>query len=206
MEFVEGQTITEFLSGKKINDLLDGSIRFVVSGFNLGAGHVLFVGTVLKAAIGKGSVELLVEEEKEQGDRDPLVGETAGVAVAVPLDESVGFQLAKIVAKLTEAVLVARETEGGENSLVNLVDQPAIRVPPWSNTSKRRIIRVSWILMPGILAEPCLMMDVETLGLKPGDAIGDFQKLLTQGGQVVEALFEAEVRQVVAADFISQIG
>lgn len=49
-------------------------------------------------------------------------------------------------------------------------------------------------------------MDVETLRLKPGEAVGDLQELLANGRQVVEVLFEAEVRQIVAADFIPQIG
>jgi hypothetical protein len=71
--------------------LLDSGIGFAVGRFDSADGPVSFVRAMMKAAVSKGSAELLVEEEEEQGDGSTLVGETVGIAFAVALDETVSF-------------------------------------------------------------------------------------------------------------------
>ena len=117
------------------------------------------VGLVVKQAVGEGAAELFVKEDECQGDAGPFVGQPVGVAFAVALQQSMRFQFAEIVAKLIETVAVGGEAEGGEESGVDVFGSPAppTVVPPCSKTSIRRIIRVSWILMPGNFAVPMVM-------------------------------------------------
>ena len=49
-------------------------------------------------------------------------------------------------------------------------------------------------------------MDVEPLSLATGEAVRDDLKLLAHGVQVVEALLQAEVAQVVGAELVAQEG
>src|SRR5258705_990332 len=49
-------------------------------------------------------------------------------------------------------------------------------------------------------------MHVQALSLEGGKAVGHRQKLLAHGGQVVQALLQAEVGQIVRADLIAQEG
>ena len=55
------------------------------------------IGAVVEAAVGEGTAEPFVEEEKEQRDLNPLGGETVGVAGAVTLQQPVALQLAQVV-------------------------------------------------------------------------------------------------------------
>ena len=66
-----------------------------------------------------------------------------------------------------------------------------------------RIIRVSWILMPGYFAVPTVIGSAircrsgnstwtfSALGLETGEAVGDLQKLFAHGRQMVQALLQA---------------
>ncbi|MFP5233852.1 MAG: hypothetical protein ACLGQX_14690 [Acidobacteriota bacterium] len=49
-------------------------------------------------------------------------------------------------------------------------------------------------------------MHVEALGLEGGQAIRDGEELLSHCGQMLQALLEAEIAQVVGADLIAQEG
>src|SRR6266436_6338276 len=62
------------------------------------------VGAVVEAAVGERAAEAFVEEQKKQGDLNPLGGETVGVAGAVTLQHPVALQLAQVVAQLVETV------------------------------------------------------------------------------------------------------
>ncbi len=77
-------------------------------------------------------------------------GEPVSVPLAVTFDEAVRLHFADVVAELGKGVVAGFEAECGEDGLVNLaVRQPPILVPLWRRTSIRRMMRVSWILMPG---------------------------------------------------------
>ena len=51
--------------------MLDGFVGAVVSGFEFAGRLVSGVGPVVKAAVGEGSAEPFVKEQKEQRDLDP---------------------------------------------------------------------------------------------------------------------------------------
>jgi hypothetical protein len=68
------------LSGKEINDLLDGSVGAVIGGFEAAMRLVAGVGLVVEAAVGEGAAEAFVKEEEEQRDLASLWGETVGIA------------------------------------------------------------------------------------------------------------------------------
>ena len=71
--------------GKEVDYLLNGFVGAVVSGFELAGRLVSGVGPVMKAAVGKGSAEAFMEEQKEQRDLHAFWRETVGVARAVAL-------------------------------------------------------------------------------------------------------------------------
>src|SRR5207253_16713 len=65
--------------GQQIDDLLNGVVGAVVGGFELAGRLVMGVGAVVEAAVGERAAEAFVEEQKKQGDLNPLGGETVGV-------------------------------------------------------------------------------------------------------------------------------
>jgi hypothetical protein len=48
-------------------------------------------------------------------------------------------------------------------------------------------------------------MDIEVLGLETGKAIGDGLESLTHSIQMIQSLLQAEVAQVVGAEFVAQV-
>jgi hypothetical protein len=66
------------------------------------------------------------------------------------LQQIVPFQFAYIVTELVEAVGFGGKLKGGENGLVDLFGGPAADGGlPCRRTSSKRMMRVSWILIPG---------------------------------------------------------
>ena len=113
--------------GKEIDDLLNGFVGAMVGGFELAGRLVMGIGAVVEAAVGERAAEAFVEEQKKQGDLNPLGGETVGVAGAVTLQQPVALQLAQVVAQLVEAVGAVGEVEGGEDGVVDLLGRPGCR-------------------------------------------------------------------------------
>src|SRR2546427_6470801 len=83
------------------------------------------VGAVVEAAVGERAAEAFVEEQKKQGDLNPLGGETVGVAGSVTLQQPMGFELAQVVSELVQPVAAVGEVEGGEDGAVDLLGGPA---------------------------------------------------------------------------------
>src|SRR5438045_7570493 len=110
--------------GKQIDDLLNGFVGAVVGGFEFAVRLVMGVGGMVEAAVGEWAAEPFVEEQKEQGDLYPFCGETVGVAGSVALQQPVGFELAKVVAELVQAVGSLGEVEGSEDGVVDLLGGP----------------------------------------------------------------------------------
>ena len=129
---------------------MNGVVGAVVGGFELAGRLVMGVGAVVEAAVGEGAAEAFVEEQKKQGDLNPLGGETVGVAGAVTLQQPVALQLAQVVAQLVQAVGAVGEVEGGEDGVVDLFGGPAADMTAaMEEEFSRRIMRGSWILIPG---------------------------------------------------------
>src|SRR3984893_9536619 len=90
-----------------------------VGGFEFAGRLVMGVGAVVEAAVGERAAEAFVEEQKKQGDLNPLGGETVGVAGAVTLQQPVALQLAQVVAQLVEPVGSVGELEDGEDGVID---------------------------------------------------------------------------------------
>src|SRR4029077_15929374 len=147
---------------------------------------VLRVGLVVEAAVGEGTAEALVEEQKEQRDLHALGGEAVGVAGTVALEQPVALELAQVVAELVEAVGLLREVEGGADGVVDLPRRRAadLRSAMQENLAEANDARVV-DLEAGIadgadgdrageaLQQREVDVDVEPLRLEAGKAIGD---------------------------------
>ena len=91
-----------------------------------------------------------MKEQEEQGDLNPFWGETVGVAGSVTLQQPVGFELAQVVSELVQPVAAVGEVGGGGDGVVDLVGGPAADLTTaCKRTSRRRMTRGSWILIPG---------------------------------------------------------
>src|SRR4029077_6260837 len=111
--------------GKEIVDLLNGFVGAMVGGFELAGRLVMGVRAVVKGALGEGGAGPFVKEQEEQGDLNPVWGETVGVAGSVTLQQPVGFELAQVVAELVEPEGAVGEVEGGEDGVVDLLGGPS---------------------------------------------------------------------------------
>ena len=121
----------------------------MVSDFELAIGSVCRIGFVVKAAVGERATEAFVEEQEQEGHLHAFRCEAVGVAAAVALQQAMAFEFAQIVAELVQPVGLRRELERGEDGGVNLLVQPPTVLPPCRRTSSSRMIRASWILIPG---------------------------------------------------------
>ena len=100
----------------------------VIGRFEPAVGSVLGLGLMMKAAVGEGSAQPFMKEEKEQSDLNPFRREAIGVAGSVTLQQGMAFELAQIVTQLVETIGAAREVEGGEDGLMDLLGRPAADV------------------------------------------------------------------------------
>ena len=74
----------DWSSAEQGDDLLNGLVGFVVSGFEFGIGTMGGVGLMMKATIGQRTAKPLVKEEEQQRDL-ALGGEPIAVAGTVAL-------------------------------------------------------------------------------------------------------------------------
>src|ERR1700758_3820806 len=101
-------------------------------------------------------------------------------------------------------------------SWISRAVQPPTWVPACKRTSRRRMIRVSWILMPGWRTEPTVMgraircssgksvWTFEPLGLESGEPPDDGLELVADLIQMIQSLLETEVVEVVGTEFVAQ--
>jgi hypothetical protein len=71
---------------QQLNDVLDGLVGFVVGGFEFAVRRARRVGFVMEAAIGEGTAEAFVEEQKQQSNVDAFAGQAVGIAAAIALE------------------------------------------------------------------------------------------------------------------------
>ncbi len=91
-----------------------------------------------------------MKEEEEERDVNARGGEQVRLTAAVSLKQSVPFQLAQVVTELIQTVGFGRELELGEDGFVHLFGGPAADgIAAMQQTSSNRMVRVSWILIPG---------------------------------------------------------
>ena len=94
-----------------------GNLEFAV-------GCVTWLGSVVKATVGQGAAEALVEEQEQESHLNAFGGQAVGVVGAITLEQSVSFEFAQIVAELVQTVGVGRKPKGGEDGLVDLFCGP----------------------------------------------------------------------------------
>jgi hypothetical protein len=203
--------------GQEIDDLFDGFVGAVIGEFEAAVWPMLRVGPVVKAAVGEGSAQALVEKQQQQCDLNAFSSEEVGVARAVTLEESVSLELAQIVAKLVEAVGVCREMERGDGGLVDFACRPAADVGAGvqknlEEADDTRVLdfdagvadRADRNREGDPLQQRKVGVDVEPLGLQTGKPADDALELVADLVQMVEPLFETEIVKVVGAEFVAQ--
>src|SRR5487761_929598 len=127
------------------------------------------------------------------------------------------LELAKIVTKLIQVIRLLGDIERGEDRLVNLFRGPAGDVaapmqedfqqpddPGFMDFDAGIANRTAGNRKSLALQRRDVHMDVEPLRLAAGETVGDDLKLLAHRLQMVQTLLQAEVAQVVGAQFIAQ--
>ena len=108
------------------------------------------IGLVMEAAVGERTAEALVEEQEQQRDVHAFGRQPVSVAATIAFQQTVPFEFAEIVAELVQPVGFAESWNVVRTAWwICLAVQPPTVLPPCRRTSIRRMIRVSWILMPG---------------------------------------------------------
>src|ERR1700691_42776 len=115
----------QLCGSEQVDDVLDGMVGFVIGKLEFAVGGVSWIGSVVKAAVGQGTAETLVEEQKQERYLNPFGGEPVGIAGAIALEQTVALKFAQIVAELVEAVGFGGKLKGDENGLVDLFGGPA---------------------------------------------------------------------------------
>jgi len=95
-------------------------ISLVIGRFDFAGGLECSIGSVIEQGMCQRSADALVEQDEHEGGFEAFVGEPVTVATSDALEESVSFQLAKIVAELVEGVGGGGQAEGAEGGLVDV--------------------------------------------------------------------------------------
>jgi hypothetical protein len=74
-----------------VNDVLDGVVGSVMSGFELAVRSVRRARFVVEAAVGERTAEALVKEREEKRDVNAFCSQAAGVAAAIAFEQSAPF-------------------------------------------------------------------------------------------------------------------
>jgi|SRR5579864_2073705 len=83
-----------------------------IGDFQFAIGAVSGVGWIVETAVGLGTTQSFVEEQKQKRDWQAFGGEAIGVALAVAFQQSVALELAEVVTKLIQAVRFPPAREG----------------------------------------------------------------------------------------------
>ena len=111
------------LSGKQIDDLLDRSVGFFISGLVFAGGSVAWGGFTVEEAVGQWATDTLVEENEHEGDTGPFIGEPVGVTEANARSmEGMGFEFAQVMAELGKGCSFSAGGGGWKAEKDGLVD------------------------------------------------------------------------------------
>jgi hypothetical protein len=197
--------------------MFDGLVGPMVCGLEAAVRSVLRIGSMVEAAVGKGTTQPLMEEQKQQRDLNALEREAVGVTVAVALQQAVPLELAQIVAELVEAVSFIGEVEGRQDGLVDFLRGPTANEgagiqQDLEEADHARILdldagisdRADSDRQGDALQERKVDMDVEPLGLEAGEAADDGLELVAHLIEMVQPFAQTEVVEVVGAEFVAQ--
>ena len=102
-------------------------------------GCVIWIGSVVKAAVGQGAAEALVEEQKQERHLNAFGGEPVGIAGAIALQQTVALQFAQVVPmKLATSRTRLPSTMDGSSASVNWCYFPPIPEMPGCSMSPIR--------------------------------------------------------------------
>jgi hypothetical protein len=141
--------------GQEIHDVFDRLVGPVVGGLEAAVGSVLRIGSMVKAAVGKGTTQALMEEQKQYGDLNTLQGEVVGVTVAVAFQQPVPLELSQIVVELVEAIGFIGEAEGRQDGVVDFLRGPtadlsATMEQDFEKADDARVLAIPRSELPGL--------------------------------------------------------
>src|SRR6516162_228110 len=130
-----------------------------------------------------------------------------------------GFELAEVVTKLCEGIVLGGELKGGEDSLMDLSGAPSAELGAAVKQDFHKTEHAGVLDFDAgdfgvsgrdgksqTLEEGEVDVDVEGLGLELSKMVGDGGEGLTDGFQVVQGFFQSEVFEVIAEDLEAQEG
>jgi hypothetical protein len=189
----------------------------VIGGFEFAVGPVLGIGFVMESAMGERTAEALVEEQKQESDVNAFRGKAVGVAVAIASEQTVALEFAQIVAELVQCVLFRGKLERRNHGLVNLFGRPAadssaVVDENFQQPNDTHIVdfdagianRSDVDRQSDPLEQREVHVDIETLRLEIGEAVGDGLEVFSHRVQMIEPFLQAEVAQVVGTKFVAQ--
>jgi len=206
-------------SREKLDDLVERVVGLAIGGFDFGQGSGGLGRGALEQAVGKRAAHALVKEDEEQCGAGSFVGETVGITAAVALHQAVSFQLAQVVSQLGKRVAFGAECEAGKNGLMDIAGTPAqdsgaAMQQHLHQAQHAGIVEFdAWgFMLAGgngqgqALEEGEIDVDVERLGLEGREAVGDGAEDSTHLVEMVEALGEPEIPEIVAERLQPQEG
>src|SRR5215470_9107899 len=127
------------------------------------------------------------------------------------------FELAQVIAQLVQAIAPLREAEGSQDGLMDLLGRPASDLraavqEDFHQPDDARLVdldagiahRADGNRQGNALQQRKVPVNVEPLGLVRGEAAGNGLELLPDRIEILQALLETEVPEVVGADLIAQ--
>jgi hypothetical protein len=78
------------IGGEQIDDVLDCCIGTMVGGLEATLGSMSSIGLMVEAAVGEGSAQPFVKEEKQESNLHAFCGEAVGVAEPISLQPAHG--------------------------------------------------------------------------------------------------------------------
>src|SRR5215468_5601557 len=127
------------------------------------------------------------------------------------------FELAQVIAQLVQAIAPLREAEGSQDGLMDLLGRPASDLraavqEDFHQPDDARFVdldagiahRADGNRQGNALQQRKVPVNVEPLGLVRGEAAGNGLELLPDHIEILQALLETEVPEVVGAELIAQ--
>ena len=161
-----------------------------------------------------------MEKHEDEGDLGPFLGQPVGVSFAVALDQTMRLQscadrsgvdsgrsgqrrcrkAVRMASWICLAVhppdrRAAVQQDFHEPDHAGVVDLDAGELRGSHRDGQRQPLQ-----------EREVDVNVQALRLEGGEAVGDRQELLAHGGEMIQALLQPEIGQIVGADLIAQEG
>ena len=80
---------------------------------------------MMEEAVGERPAELFMEKDEQQRDLGPFLCQPIGIALSVACHQAMGFQFAKVISEMVEAIAFRADVEGGQEGFVDLAGGPA---------------------------------------------------------------------------------